>query len=220
MDLARQLEPLAEPAVSLLLAGRVARGRDERGRLAERPQQVALTVGELEAPTAAVRADHAVGAARGAHRGAHERRDPQHLRVVGRYRLLDSLRDHDHLVLEQRALRDRSVDERRAQRRELRERRAVCSDRADPPSCSVRHEDRRAAHRRQPADRLADAVVELSRGGLGVDLRQQLGEHLERLDTGEQRPMANLALATGDFGVGVGVGVHAAAGNSWRQRIS
>jgi hypothetical protein len=47
-------------------------------------------------------------------------------------------------------------------------------------------EDRRAPHRRQPADRLADAVVELGRGGVCIDAREQLDEHLERLDTGKQ----------------------------------
>ena len=187
MDLARELEPLAEAARALLLAGRVARRRDERRRLAERPQQVALAVGELEAPAAAVGADHAVGAAGGAQRRAHERRDPEHLGVLRRHRLLDPLGDDHHLVLEQRALRDRRVDERRAQRRELRERRPVRADRADPAARGVGHEDRRAAHRRQPADRLADPVVELGRRRLGVDVGEQLDEHLERLDAREQR---------------------------------
>ena len=146
---------------------------------------MALAVGELEAPAATVGADHPVRAAGGAHRRAHERGDAEHLRVVSRDRLLDPLGDDDHLILTQRALRDRGVDERRAKRRELRKRGAVGTDRADPPARRVGHEDRRAAHRRQPADRLADAVVELGRGGVGVDLGQQLDEHLERLDPGE-----------------------------------
>jgi hypothetical protein len=65
VDLARQVQPLAQPPGALLLAGRVARSRDQRGGLAERPQQVALAVGELEAAAAAVSADHAVRPARG-----------------------------------------------------------------------------------------------------------------------------------------------------------
>ena len=50
MDLARELEPLAEAARALLLAGGVARGGHERGGLAQRPEQMALAVGELKAP--------------------------------------------------------------------------------------------------------------------------------------------------------------------------
>ena len=134
VDLAREVEPLAEPARALLLAGGVARGGDERRGLAERPQQVALAVGELEPAAAAVGADHAVGAAAGAQRRAHERRDPEQLRVLGRDLLLDPLGDDDHLVLEQRALGDRGVDERRPQRRQLLERDPVGADRAHPPA--------------------------------------------------------------------------------------
>ena len=63
VDLAREVEPLAERASALLLAGHVARGRHQRGGLAERPQQVALAVGELESPAAAIGADHPVGVA-------------------------------------------------------------------------------------------------------------------------------------------------------------
>ena len=75
VNLPGQLEPLAEVARALLLAGRVAgRGHERRG-LAERPQQMALAVGELESAAAAVGADHPVGAARSAHRRADQRRD-------------------------------------------------------------------------------------------------------------------------------------------------
>ena len=190
VDLARQLEPLGQAPRPLLLARHVARRRDQRGRLPERPQQVPLAVGELEPPAAAVGADHPVRAPRRAQRRAHERRDPEQLGVLGRDLLLDPLGDHDHLVLEQRALRDRRVDERRAQRRQLLERGPVRADRAHAPAVGVGHEDRRPPHRRQPADRLADPVVELGRRRLHVDVGEQLDEHLERLDAGEQRRRA------------------------------
>ena len=95
VDLAREVEALAEPPRALLLARDVARRRDQRGGLAERPQQMALAVGELEPPAAAVGADHPVGVAARAQRRAHERRDPEQLRVLGRHLLLDPLGDHD-----------------------------------------------------------------------------------------------------------------------------
>ena len=113
MDLAGEVEALAESASAFLLPSDVAGGRHERGGLAERPQQVALAVGELESPAAAVGADHAVGVATRAERGAHERGDPEQLRVLGGNLLLDPVRDDHDLVLEQRALGDRRVDKRR-----------------------------------------------------------------------------------------------------------
>ena len=64
------------------------------------------------------------------------------------------------------------------------------ADRKRPAPGQVGHEDRGPAHRRQPADRLADAVIELRRGGVGLQVGQQLDEHLQRLDAGEQRGRA------------------------------
>src|SRR5207248_11422656 len=71
VDLARQVEPFAETSRALLLPSDVARGGHQRGGLAERPQQVALTVGELERSPAPIGADNAVRAAGGAQRRAH-----------------------------------------------------------------------------------------------------------------------------------------------------
>ena len=187
VNLARQIEPLAEAAVALLLTGRVARRGHQCGRLAERPQQVAFAVGELEPPAAAIGADHPIGATGRAQRRTHQCGDPEQLRVLGRHLGLDPVGHHHHPVLVQRPLGDRRVDQRRAQRPQLRERGPVGADRPHPPTARVGHEDRRPAHRGQPADRLADSVIELGGGGVGVEVGQQLDEHLERLDAGKQR---------------------------------
>ena len=113
VDLPGQLQTLAQPPVALLLAGGVAGCRDQRRRLAERPQQMALPVGQLEDSAATVGADHPVGAAGGTERRADERRDPEQLGVLRWNLVLDPVRDDDHLVLQQRPLRDRRRQQRR-----------------------------------------------------------------------------------------------------------
>src|SRR5581483_6783637 len=50
----------------------------------------------------------------------------------------------------------------------------------------VGHEDRGSAHRGEPANGLADTVIELRRGGVDVDVGEQVDEHLKRLDAGKQ----------------------------------
>ena len=186
MDLARQPEPLGEVAAALLLAGRVARGGHQRRGLAQRPKQVALAVGELEAAAAAIGADHSVAATGGAHRGADERGDPEHRAYSGwTHRSMSS---ETTTTLSSRAPAGRSACRRAsAGARRAGERGAVRADGAHPAPGGVGHEDRRPAHRRQPADRLADPVVELGGAHVGVDVGEQLDEHLERLDPGEQR---------------------------------
>ena len=141
VDLAGQLEALAQSPRALLLAGGVAGGGDQRRRLAQRPQQMALAVGQLEAAAAAVGADHAVGVAGRAQRRAHERRDPEQLGVLGRHLVLDSVGDDHHLVLEQCPLGDRGRQQRRRrlQVHQLAKRGAVRPDHVDA-----------AARRRRP----------------------------------------------------------------------
>ena len=175
------------PARLLLLRGRDPGGRDERGGLAERPQQVAFAVAQLEPAATAVGADHAIGRPGRRHRRADERRDPQRLSVIGG-------KQPGRSPPRRRSPGRRAAPSARsawraasAAGRELRRRRPVGSDRAHPPALGVRHEDRRAPHRRQPADRLADPVVEFGRGRVGIDLGEQLDEDLERLDPREQR---------------------------------
>ena len=184
VDLAGELDPLVELARALVLAGGPLDARRERGEAAEREHRLALLGGELEAAAAAVGEDHPEPAAAGRDRRAGDRGDPGEARVARRHLALEVLRGGDHPVLGQRALSDRRLVERALDLAEQRLVDAVRADRAHRAGRGVVEQQPGALHRRQPAERLADVVVELAGLGRGVELGDQAGEDLDRLGMG------------------------------------
>ena len=168
VHLAREVDPLLQLARASLLEGRVARGLGQRGGLAERPEQVALLVGQ-RAPRAAVGEDHAAPAPARRERAADERRVVEQVAEGLGHLARDRLGVHlDHAVLLERLARDRRRLHGHARVREAVEVEPVCARGAHAPVRLVVAEDHRAVHRREPADRLAERRVEAVGGPVGL----------------------------------------------------
>ena len=113
----------------------------------------------------------------GGDRAAGQRRDPGEARVAGR-QLAQQLAGDD-AVLGERPQRDRALVERALDLADQRLVDPVRADRADGARRRVVEEDPGALHPRQPAERLADVVVELAGLGRRVELGDQAGEDLD-----------------------------------------
>ena len=181
MDLTREVDAILQRAGALGLARGHARAGRQRRDLAQRPQQVALTVGQ-RAVVGAVGQDHAGPAAGGGHRGADQARVAQEAHRLGRQVDGEVAGDLQDLVLAQRALGDRRVGERDVHVGEALDVDAVRADRADAPQGLVVEEDHRPVHGRQPARRLAQPAVEAGGGLAAVEREEQVGERLEGVD--------------------------------------
>ena len=183
VDVPRQVDArLEQPRARLLARGDPGAGR-QRGGLAERPHRVALLLGELEAGAAAVGEDHAQPAPAGRDRRAGERLDTAQQARSGAAPSAPARRSP-----RPRGPRPGPPGRWASPRACRRPRR---TDRAPPRGCPPappvgahrRRAAGRPAQRREAADRGAEAVVDapVGRSGRrrGVQLRQQLDDHVE-----------------------------------------
>ena len=181
VDLADKVDPLRQAPRGLALDRRLLDARRQRRELAERPHRLALVGGQLELAAAAVGEDDAEPPSPGGDGGAGDGRDPGEACIARRQLLLEPLRCLDDLVGGQGPLRDRGLVEGPLDTRQEAGIDAVAADGADDPQRGVVEIEPGPFHRREPADRLAEAVVELADLGARVDLRQKTDENVHRV---------------------------------------
>ncbi len=182
VDLAREVDPLLQLAALLVVRGDLAGDRCHRDRLTERPQQMSLVVVHLRQARFALGHHNTDVATRGGHRRADDAHAREQLAHVRRHLEVLGAEDLQHTVLDERPPRGRHRVDRHEQVRELLQLDAVSPHRAyASPRAVVAHEHR-ALHRREAADRLAQAAEERVRRRALADTREQVGHHLEHLD--------------------------------------
>ena len=181
VDLARQVDArLEQSRLPLGVGGDPDAGR-QRGGLAEGPHRLPLVVGELELLAPAVGEDHSQGAPAGGHGGARERGELVEVRVARRHPLLQALGDLHHAVLRQRHLRDRRLLEAAVYAGQQVGIESVAPHGHHEPAALVVEHQPGASHRRLPAERHAEPVVEALavRSRPLVHAGDELDDHVE-----------------------------------------
>ena len=144
---------------------------------------MAVGIGELEAPTAAIGEYHSQPAPAGGDGGAGERLDTGDLRVALGYPVRQIAGHRHHAVLGQRDLGDGRLLERPVDVLEQRGLEPVAADGDHQLAGVVVEQQPRAVHAGQVAQRGAEGVVEAPSAGVGlaVELAQQLDDHIQRV---------------------------------------
>ena len=165
VNLAREIDPVLELVCFLSLIGHDSRHRHERGRFAQRPQQIALGVVDRWRRHQPVGEDHADRAAGRGHRSADEpHRLGEQLRVFGRKLVGHVANRLDHPILGQRLNRHRRGLDRDVGFGELFDLERLRARGANATRRAVVAEDDCSAHPRQPTHRGAEPVVEALAG--------------------------------------------------------